>query len=34
MSRAMRKLYETRVLSAAACMGFGAAFIINPLLPF
>jgi hypothetical protein len=30
----MRKLYETAVLGAAACVGLGAAFIVNPLLPF
>jgi hypothetical protein len=30
----MRKIYETAVLSAAACLGLGAALIVNPLLPF
>ena len=30
----MRKLYETAVLGAAAGLGLGAAFIVNPLLPF
>ena len=30
----MRKLYETAVLGAAACLGLGAAFVINPLLSF
>jgi hypothetical protein len=30
----MRKLYETAVLGAAACLGLAAAFVINPLLPF
>jgi hypothetical protein len=29
----MRKLFETAVLGAAACLGLGAAFVINPLLP-
>ena len=30
----MRNLYETAVLGTAACFGLGAAFVINPLLPF
>jgi hypothetical protein len=34
VSGSMRKLYETAVLGAAACFGLGAAFVINPLLPF
>ena len=34
MSGSIRKLYETAVLGTAACFGLGAAFVINPLLPF
>jgi hypothetical protein len=30
----MRTLFESAVLGAAACLGLGAAFVINPLLPF
>jgi hypothetical protein len=30
----MRRLFESAVLGAAACLGLGAAFVINPLLPF
>ena len=30
----MRKLFETAVLGAAACLGLGASFVIHPLLPF
>jgi hypothetical protein len=34
MSGSMRKLYEAVILGGAACLGLGAAFIVNPLLPF
>jgi len=30
----MAKLYEAAVLGAAACLGLGGAFVVNPLLPF
>jgi hypothetical protein len=30
----MRTLFESAVLGAAACIGLGTAFVINPLLPF